>query len=116
MSPKAKRRLTAELVKAQGGVCFYCGRSFGKCGRTPTLDHKLPQWLGGTWDRRNLVAACRKCNFDKGPLDAETYMRVRDDEKILKLEVRKAHAMAREAMKWGVGRRQLDWAALGGAA
>lgn len=40
--------------------CAYCGR------KATTIDHLLPRSRGGLWSWENCVAACSKCNHDKG--------------------------------------------------
>lgn len=40
--------------------CAYCG------GKAATVDHVLPRSRGGKWTWLNCVAACEKCNHDKG--------------------------------------------------
>lgn len=42
-------------------MCFYCEKESGN-----TLDHFLPQSIGGKDEEWNLVAACYKCNQEKG--------------------------------------------------
>jgi len=51
-----------EIFRRDKYRCQYCGAS----GPTLTVDHVVPQRLGGesTWD--NLVTACAKCNHKKG--------------------------------------------------
>lgn len=43
--------------------CCYCGRQF--CASELTVDHLIPQCLGGdsSWD--NLASACKSCNSTK---------------------------------------------------
>jgi hypothetical protein len=40
--------------------CGYCG------GRATTIDHILPESRGGPWSWLNNVAACERCNGEKG--------------------------------------------------
>lgn len=47
-----------------GFKCVYCGRSVEETAIT--IDHVVPQALGGTNDASNLVTACRSCNSAKG--------------------------------------------------
>ncbi|MCK5606400.1 HNH endonuclease [Candidatus Pacearchaeota archaeon] len=46
-------------------TCVYCGRG-KRDGVLLTIDHLLPQALGGTNRAKNLVTACRSCNAKKG--------------------------------------------------
>ncbi len=44
-----------------------CGYCFKKCTeRNMTVDHKIPQHMGGDNSMKNLVTACRSCNQKKG--------------------------------------------------
>jgi 5-methylcytosine-specific restriction endonuclease McrA len=43
------------------GPCVYCGT--WEAGQ---IDHVIPKVRGGTDDPRNLVSACRPCNYSKG--------------------------------------------------
>lgn len=61
--PRPKVKLTKkEIFRRDGHRCQYCG------SRTLplTVDHVLPQHMGGrsTWE--NLVTACARCNHRKG--------------------------------------------------
>lgn len=64
------KRLRFEILRRDNHTCHYCGR-------TPpdvklTVDHVIPESLGGTDDPKNLVAACGDCNGGKSsvPPDA----------------------------------------------
>ena len=68
---RRRRRFMWELVVEQNGRCFYCNRvvkiaqneEFSRLNAT--LDHKIPQHLGGKWTLKNLVVACWDCNHKK---------------------------------------------------
>ena len=62
------RRFSA--VQHQNGVCLYCGSTItAKPGDSGCeLDHVVPRSGGGSSKRENLVAACRRCNSEKGNL------------------------------------------------
>lgn len=49
------------IFKRDGNACVYCGTS-----RDLTLDHVIPKSKGGRTNWLNLVAACRRCNAQKG--------------------------------------------------
>lgn len=53
------------VVQAQRGRCFWCGRDFGPLVR-PTVDHVVPRVKGGPSWPENEVAACRRCNAERG--------------------------------------------------
>ena len=57
------KRTRFEVLRRDDHTCRYCG------GRAPdvtlTVDHVIPQALGGTDRPDNLVAACRDCNAGK---------------------------------------------------
>lgn len=44
------------------GFCEYCHSPEWVCAARFTMDHLLPQSLGGTDDPDNLALACRRCN------------------------------------------------------
>ena len=46
--------------------CVYCGDGIETEGFIFTLDHLIPQELGGTNETKNLVTACKACNSAKG--------------------------------------------------
>lgn len=48
------------LLFLQGGKCFYCGRMLNR--QEATVDHVLPQSMGGKSDPGNIVACCRTIN------------------------------------------------------
>ena len=48
-----------------GASCVWCGRAFGGMV-TPTTDHLVPRTKGGPSWLQNEVAACRRCNADRG--------------------------------------------------
>lgn len=62
-----------EIWKKSGGVCAHCGK------QTPpnqqTVDHAIPQILGGGNDPRNLMPLCKACNKSRasGEIIPETY-------------------------------------------
>jgi hypothetical protein len=56
-----------EAVADQDGVCFWCRRPFSPLV-PPTTDHLVPRVKGGPSWRENEVAACRRCNGERGHL------------------------------------------------
>ena len=59
-----RREFKRQLLEQQNWRCAYCGCPLGM--ETATIDHVIALSRGGANDRDNLVAACRKCNEDKG--------------------------------------------------
>jgi hypothetical protein len=57
------KRLRFEILRRDNHTCYYCGRKPPEV--EITIDHVLPQALGGTDDASNLVAACSECNGGK---------------------------------------------------
>src|SRR4051812_28500746 len=57
-------RLRAALDR-DGATCVWCGRAFTGQVR-PTTDHVVPRVKGGPSWPENEVAACRRCNSDRG--------------------------------------------------
>jgi len=57
-------RLLAALER-DGATCMWCGRAFtGQVA--PTTEHVVPRVKGGPSWPENEVAACRRCNSDRG--------------------------------------------------
>ena len=64
------RRLRAEILKRDNGICFYCGSV-----EATTVDHLTPINRGGTDSPTNLTACCKRCNLRKGDKTADEYIR-----------------------------------------
>jgi 5-methylcytosine-specific restriction endonuclease McrA len=81
MANNAKlRKILAEKIYEQLGLCFYCGIQMQPKEKTtgthPTLDHIVPASFKtfGYYNRSNLVAACYSCNTRKGNNSLEWYL------------------------------------------
>ncbi len=62
--PGRARRLQTALDR-DGATCIWCGRAFG--GHVhPTTEHVVPRAKGGPSWAENEVAACRRCNGQRG--------------------------------------------------
>ncbi len=55
------RARTLDMLRSQGGRCFYCLSPILATNDT-TLDHIVPKCHGGSDHRGNLVVACYSCN------------------------------------------------------
>jgi hypothetical protein len=53
------------LVDRDGDTCVWCGRTFTGLV-PPTTEHVVPRVKGGPSCLENEVAACRRCNSDRG--------------------------------------------------
>lgn len=62
--PDRAARLRA-VVARDGEDCIWCGRPFGPLV-PPTREHVVPRVKGGPSWLENEVAACRRCNADRG--------------------------------------------------
>jgi len=62
--PDRATRLLAALAR-DGATCIWCGRAFDELVR-PTTEHLVPRVKGGPSWLENEVAACRRCNRDRG--------------------------------------------------
>jgi 5-methylcytosine-specific restriction endonuclease McrA len=62
--PGRADRLAAVLAR-DGGTCTWCGRGFDALV-PPTTDHLVPKVKGGPSWSENEVAACRRCNGQRG--------------------------------------------------
>ncbi|MCL6562577.1 MAG: HNH endonuclease [Firmicutes bacterium] len=78
----AKRQLLAALLTQQAGRCAWCRRPLWPqpprwldaatwyWQHAPTVDHVTPRSQGGTDAPANLVAACARCNRERGATGA----------------------------------------------
>lgn len=66
-----KRQLRSDLCIAAGGLCAYCRRPTPM--RLGTVDHYVPQKLGGTNERSNLRWCCNECNGLKADMTPEQW-------------------------------------------
>lgn len=57
------KRLRFEVLRRDNHTCYYCGRKPPEVELT--IDHVLPQALGGTDEATNLVTCCKECNSGK---------------------------------------------------
>jgi hypothetical protein len=53
------------VLARDGDTCIWCGRSFGDL-LPPTTEHVVPRLKGGPSWLENEVAACRRCNSERG--------------------------------------------------
>jgi 5-methylcytosine-specific restriction endonuclease McrA len=60
MRAKAAKKRRAQVMDRDSSVCVYCGDI------ADTLDHLIPESLGGRDYLHNLVAACHACNNRRG--------------------------------------------------
>jgi 5-methylcytosine-specific restriction endonuclease McrA len=70
--PDRATRLEAALVR-DGATCVWCGRRFGDLVR-PTTEHLVPRVKGGPSWLENEVAACRRCNRERGHLSPAQWL------------------------------------------
>lgn len=68
--PFARRAIRKNLCDRYGGCCAYCGIYVGMKG---TVDHYVPQALGGQNQPHNLRWACLKCNNLKGDMSPKEW-------------------------------------------
>jgi 5-methylcytosine-specific restriction endonuclease McrA len=76
---RTKSKRLVEMFVEQEGRCFYCTvlMSFDvapDASTRATTDHKIPLARGGTNHRRNVVAACFRCNHRKGNMTVEEFV------------------------------------------
>ena len=54
-----------QVLERDGATCVWCGRAFGPLIR-PTTEHVVPRLKGGPSRLENEVAACSRCNRERG--------------------------------------------------
>lgn len=62
----SKVALKRWLYRKYRGRCHYC--TINMVYEVSTIDHKKPRCRGGTYDKRNIVLACRRCNAEKSDM------------------------------------------------
>ena len=70
--PGAAERLQLALGR-DGAHCVWCGRPFAGLV-TPTREHLVPRAKGGPSWLENEVAACRRCNAERGHRSAVEWL------------------------------------------
>lgn len=83
------KRLRFEVLRRDNHTCRYCGRSAPEVKLT--VDHVIPETLGGSDDPSNLVAACADCNAGKSSVPADAPL-VAD--------------VAKDALRWALAMEQ----------
>lgn len=71
------KRLMKDIAYALKGrkICYYCGKTMKKA--EITIDHAIPQDIGGPTIPNNLYPACSKCNSEKSNLLNQQYLKFR---------------------------------------
>jgi len=71
----SKKNWRKQIWAKSNNVCAHCGKSTPPASRT--VDHVIPQILGGGNDQRNLMPLCQSCNKSRasGEIIPETYYR-----------------------------------------
>jgi hypothetical protein len=70
--PGRAERLLGALDR-DGATCIWCGRPFGPHVR-PTTEHVVPRVKGGPSWAENEVAACARCNRERGHRSAVDWL------------------------------------------
>lgn len=68
---RARRLLV--VLERDGPTCVWCGRTFGR-QVVPTTDHLVPRVKGGPSWLENEVAACGRCNGERGHRGAAEWL------------------------------------------
>lgn len=63
-----RRQRLAVILERDGGACVWCGRRFDGGLVEPTTEHVVPRIKGGPSWLENEVAACARCNGQRGHL------------------------------------------------
>lgn len=64
------KRLRFEILRRDNHACRYCGRCAPDVPLT--VDHVIPEALGGSDDPSNLVTACKDCNAGKSSMPVDS--------------------------------------------
>lgn len=76
------RRLRFEVLRRDNHTCRYCGAKAPDVALT--IDHVIPDTLGGTDDPSNLVTACAPCNAGKSSVPPDAALVADVNEKALR--------------------------------
>ncbi|MCY3693332.1 MAG: HNH endonuclease signature motif containing protein [Chloroflexota bacterium] len=100
---KCPDELKAELLKAQGGKCMYCGAK----QRIDLMDcdHKNPIARGGSNTKRNFQVLCRTCNTRKGAKTDREFRRMYKDAGVPQTQTPPAKTIRQSAFE-KVGKQQ----------
>ena len=81
------KRTRFEVLRRDDYTCRYCRST----ENTLTIDHVVPEALGGGNDPSNLVAACRDCNAGKSSTSPDEHV---------------VAQVAEDAIRWSAARRE----------
>ena len=98
-----KKLVNHPAFRATNWHCFYCGKSFLEDVESllsASLDHVVPESLGGTLAHSNVVASCTSCNVLKADLPA----RDAEEAKRFVEAKRHYHQLLLEAVRYEAGR------------
>lgn len=89
------KRLRFEILRRDNHTCRYCGAAAPEVKLT--VDHVMPEALGGTDDPNNLAAACEPCNSGKTSIvpDSAIVEDVKSDTIRWKRAIEEARAIRR---------------------
>jgi hypothetical protein len=105
-APGRAERLEAALA-ADGARCVWCRAPFDRL-RRPTTEHLVPRVKGGPSWAENELAACRRCNRERGhvaPVDWLRECRARGWEPDERLVVKRLRALSDAFVARGGARR-----------
>lgn len=87
-----------QVLKRDGHTCQYCGASAPEVKLT--VDHVIPEALGGSDKPDNLVAACKDCNAGKGAAnpDSELVQKLSAEAAMHALEMANKSAVVKEQL------------------
>ncbi len=71
--PLNRRRRREAIIGRDGAECVWCRRPFAGLV-TPTTEHLIPRLKGGPSWIENEVAACRRCNAERGHRNAGDWL------------------------------------------
>jgi 5-methylcytosine-specific restriction endonuclease McrA len=115
------QRIRIRCGEAQGWRCCFCHRicwesSFGETGERGAMatgEHITPRSKGGKYTYNNATMSCKKCNLERGVMNAETFyvkkqslLRYQERQRLEKRAKLKAKKEAYIARKFGNGSGQ----------
>lgn len=106
LPPFARRAIRKNVCDRYGGCCAYCGIYVGMKG---TVDHYVPQALGGQHQPHNLRWCCISCNNLKGDMSPKDW----EAKKPPRVQHETKHEKRIRLLSGIAQRGYVDWFSLG---
>lgn len=72
---KPVKQVILQFVIEKGIKCAYCNRIYDGIKTKRTIDHVTPKSKNGQTTPDNVIVCCNACNFKKGNIDLEDFIK-----------------------------------------